>query len=43
MDLCHKDPLEEGMATHSHILVWRIPETDEPGNVEVHRVTQNQT
>ena len=43
MDLCHKDPLEEGMATHSHILAWRIPGTDEPGNVKVHSVTQSQT
>ena len=24
-------PLEEGMATHSGILVWRIPWTEEPG------------
>ena len=26
-----QDPLEEGMATHSGILVWRIPWTEEPG------------
>ena len=26
-----EDPLEEGMATHSSILVWRIPWTEEPG------------
>ena len=26
-----KDPLEEGMATHSGILAWRIPWTEEPG------------
>ena len=25
-----KDPLEEGMATHSSILAWRIPWTEEP-------------
>ena len=24
-------PLEEGMATHSNILAWRIPQTEEPG------------
>ena len=24
-------PLEEGMATHSSILAWRIPRTEEPG------------
>ena len=26
-----EDPLEEGMATHSRILAWRIPRTEEPG------------
>ena len=26
-----EDPLEEGMATHSSILAWRIPWTKEPG------------
>ena len=25
-----EDPLEEGMATHSSILTWRIPWTEEP-------------
>ena len=25
------DPLEEGVATHSSILAWRIPWTEEPG------------
>ena len=30
--LCREDPLEEGMATHSSILTWRIPQTEEPGN-----------
>jgi len=29
--LGQEDPLEEGTATHSSILVWRIPWTDEPG------------
>ena len=28
--LCQEDPLEKGMATHSRILVWRIPWTEEP-------------
>ena len=27
------DPLEEGMATHSHILAWRTPWTEEPGGL----------
>ena len=26
-----EDPLEKGMATHSSILVWKIPGTEEPG------------
>ena len=26
-----EDPLEKGMATHSNILAWRIPRTEEPG------------
>ena len=28
--LGQKDPLEKGMATHSSILAWRIPWTEEP-------------
>ena len=28
-----KDPLEEGMATHSSILAWRTPWTEEPGRL----------
>ena len=27
------DPLEEGMATHSSVLAWRIPGTGEPGGL----------
>ena len=27
-------PLEEGMATHSSILAWRIPWTEEPGGLQ---------
>ena len=26
-----EDPLEKGLATHSNILAWRIPWTEEPG------------
>ena len=29
-----KDPLEEGMATHSSILPWRIPWTEEPAELQ---------
>ena len=28
--LCQEDPLENGIATHSTILVWRISWTEEP-------------
>ena len=31
--LSREDPLEEGMATHSRILAWRIPWTEEPGGL----------
>ena len=29
-----EDPLEEKMATHSSILAWRIPWTEEPGGLQ---------
>ena len=29
-----EDPLEEGMTTHSSILAWRIPWTEEPGKLQ---------
>ena len=29
-----EDPLEEGMATHSSILAWRIPRTEESGRLQ---------
>jgi len=29
-----EDPLEEGMATHSSILAWRILWTEEPGGLQ---------
>ena len=29
-----EDPLEEGMATHSSNLAWRIPWTEEPGGLQ---------
>ena len=32
--LCWKDSLAEGMATHSSILVWRIPWTEGPGGLQ---------
>ena len=32
--LGQEDPLEEDMATHSSILAWRIPRTEEPGRLQ---------
>ena len=32
--LGQEDPLEEGMATHSSTLSWRIPWTEEPGRLQ---------
>ena len=32
--LDQEDPLEKEMATHSRILVWRIPWTEEPGRLQ---------
>ena len=29
-----EDPLEKEMATHSRILAWRIPWTEEPGGLQ---------
>ena len=32
--LGQEDPLEDGMATHSNILAWKIPWTEEPGRLQ---------
>ena len=29
-----EDPLEEGMAPHSNVLAWEIPQTEEPGGLQ---------
>ena len=36
-----EDPLEKGMATHSSILAWKIPWTEEPGGATVHGVSKS--
>ena len=44
--LGQEDPLEEGMATHSSILAWRIPWTEEPGGLQSigsHRVEHDRS
>ena len=33
--LGQEDPLEEGMATHSSILAWRLPQTEEPDRLQL--------
>ena len=38
--LSQKDPMEKEMATHSSILAWRIPWTEEPGGL---RSTESQS
>ena len=38
-----KIPLEEGVATHSSILAWRIPWTEDPGGATVHGVAKSIT
>ena len=35
--LSQEDFLEEGMATHSSILAWEIPQTEEPGGLQFMR------
>ena len=34
LSLGWEDPLEKEMATHSSILAWEIPQTDEPGGLQ---------
>ena len=34
LSLGQEDPLEEGMATRSSILAWRVPRTEEPGGLQ---------
>ena len=35
-----EDTLEKGMATHSSILAWEIPWTEEPGRLQSMQVTR---
>ena len=41
--LGREDPLEKEVATHSSILAWSIPWTEEPGGATVHGVVKSQT
>jgi len=39
--LGREDPLEEGVVTHSSILAWRIPWTEEPGRLQSNRLAES--
>ena len=41
--LGQEDPLEEEMATHSSILAWRIPWTEEPGGLQSMKSQKSRT
>ena len=41
--LSWEDLLENGMATHSSILAWKIPWAEEPKQATVHGVAKSQT
>ena len=41
--LGQEDALEKGTATHSSVLAWRTPWTEEPGGLRVHGVENSQT
>ena len=41
--LGQEDPLEKELATHTSILAWRIPWTEEPGGLQSNGVTKSRT
>ena len=41
--LGQEDTLETGMTTHSSILAWRIPWTEEPGRATIHGMVKSWT
>ena len=41
--LVQEDPLEEELATHSSILTWKIPWTEEPGGLQSKESQKGQT
>ena len=41
--LGQEDPLEKEMATHSNILAWRIPWTEEPGGLQSMELQESET
>ena len=43
LSLGQEDPLEKEMATHSSILAWEIPWTEEPGGLQSTECKQSDT
>ena len=43
LSLGWEDPLEKGMATHSSILAWRTPWTEEPGQLQSNGVAKSRS
>ena len=43
LSLGQEDPLEKEMATHSSILAWKIPRTEEPGGLQSMGSKKSQT
>ena len=41
--LGREDALEKEMATHSSVLAWRIPQTEEPGGLQSMRLKESDT
>ena len=41
--LGREDPLQEGMVTHSSVLVWEMPWTEEPGGLQFNWVAESWT
>ena len=41
--LAREDPLQKEMATHSSVLAWRIPWTEEPGGLQSMGLQKNWT
>ena len=41
--LGQEDPLEKKVVTHSSVVVWKIPWTEDPGQTTVHGVSKSQT
>ena len=43
LSLGQEDPLEKGMAAHFSIVAWKIPQTEEPGELQSMGMQENWT